>query len=159
MLRWFVIPKNRFFNIYLHHILRSDDDRALHDHPWWNVSILLKGMYIEHVAERPDLWAQGYRRTTQKIRKAGFRGIVFRTAEAIHRIELYYNYVFADASPLHTLQGLPIKVTGIDTVWSLFITGPKIREWGFWCPKGWRLWTDYVSNADGVSSIGKGCDD
>lgn len=46
--RWFVIPRNRFFNIYLHQFLRSDDDRALHDHPWANASILLRGSYIEH---------------------------------------------------------------------------------------------------------------
>ena len=27
--RWYVIPRNPLFNIYLHQILRSDDDRAL----------------------------------------------------------------------------------------------------------------------------------
>lgn len=27
---------------------RSDDDRALHDHPWVNMSILLEGTYTEH---------------------------------------------------------------------------------------------------------------
>ena len=32
--RWWVIPRNRLFNVYLHQFLRSDDDRALHDHPW-----------------------------------------------------------------------------------------------------------------------------
>src|ERR1700761_448041 len=48
MRRWWVIPRNRFFNIYLHNFLRSDDDRALHDHPWVNMSILLWGRYIEH---------------------------------------------------------------------------------------------------------------
>lgn len=29
MLRWWVIPRNKVFNIYLHRFLRSDDDRAL----------------------------------------------------------------------------------------------------------------------------------
>lgn len=43
MERWWLIPRNRFFNIYLHRFWRSDDDRALHDHPWVNLSILLKG--------------------------------------------------------------------------------------------------------------------
>src|SRR5690242_14714107 len=51
MLRWFVIPRNRFFNIYLHHFHRSDDDRALHDHPWLNLSIILQGEYVEHTIE------------------------------------------------------------------------------------------------------------
>lgn len=62
--RWFLIPRNRFCNIYLHNIRRSDDDRALHDHPWINLSILLRGCYIE-VTPRGD-----------KLRWAG--DIVFR---------------------------------------------------------------------------------
>jgi len=33
--------------IYLHHILRSDKDRHLHDHPWDYSSIILKGGYFE----------------------------------------------------------------------------------------------------------------
>lgn len=45
--RWWLIPRSYKFNIYLHEINKSDDDRALHDHPWWNLSIVLKGGYIE----------------------------------------------------------------------------------------------------------------
>ncbi len=45
--RWWIIPRNKWFNIYLHEINKSDDDRALHDHPWWNLSIVLKGGYDE----------------------------------------------------------------------------------------------------------------
>ena len=32
--RWWVIPRNDSQNVYLHDIRKSDDDRALHDHPW-----------------------------------------------------------------------------------------------------------------------------
>ena len=46
--RWWLIPRNPVLNIYLHHFMRSDDDRALHDHPWANCSVLLRGMYVEH---------------------------------------------------------------------------------------------------------------
>ena len=117
--RWWIIPCNHWFNIYLHHFKRSDDDRALHDHPWWNVSILLSGRYIEHT---PD---HSY------IREVG--EIVGRKATATHRIEL--------------IDG---------PVWTLFITGPKIREWGFHCPKGWKLWKDFV-NMSNPGEIGPGC--
>ena len=48
MQRWWIIPRNRFFNIYLHKIIRSDDDRALHCHPFDSLSILLYNKYIEH---------------------------------------------------------------------------------------------------------------
>src|SRR3954466_1246173 len=74
--RWWVIPRNRFFNIYLHQFLRSDDDRALHDHPWVNCSILLRGEYIEHLKD------------CSLVRSAG--DVVFRRSGAIaHRIELF----------------------------------------------------------------------
>ena len=33
MRRWFIVPRNPYQNIYLHEVLRSDDDRAGHDHP------------------------------------------------------------------------------------------------------------------------------
>lgn len=34
--------------LYLHHILRSDHDKALHDHPWSFKSLILWGGYWEH---------------------------------------------------------------------------------------------------------------
>ena len=74
MRRWYVIPRNRWFNIYLHNIVRSDDNRALHDHPWWNLSILLKGSYREVT---PD---------GTFVRGAG--SMVFRRATAAHRLEV-----------------------------------------------------------------------
>ena len=46
--RWWVIPRNRWFNIYLHKFTGSDQDRDLHDHPWWSVSFLLTG-HLEEV--------------------------------------------------------------------------------------------------------------
>lgn len=75
LLRWHVIPRNKFFNIYLHKFLRSDDDRALHDHMYDNISILLKGEYIE-ITRTHGL--------TQY--KAG--DIIFRRAKKPHRILL-----------------------------------------------------------------------
>lgn len=77
--RWFVIPRNRWFNIYLHHFHRSDDDRALHDHPWINCSILLHGSYLEHI---PD-GSISLRRPTLK-----FWHWPVRSATASHRVEL-----------------------------------------------------------------------
>lgn len=75
LIRWHVIPRNRFFNIYLHHFMRSDDDRALHTHPWINMSILLDNEYVEHLHD------------TIVRRTAG--SIVFRKSGNIaHRIEL-----------------------------------------------------------------------
>ena len=44
--RWRLI-ETRWFNIYIHQILRADEDKDMHDHPWSFWSIILKGGYIE----------------------------------------------------------------------------------------------------------------
>lgn len=125
MLRWWVIPRNRIFNIYLHRFLRSDDDRALHDHPWLNVSYLLDGTYTEWT-----IAAGGVQHA--RIAEAG--SIKFRRAVMAHRVELR-------AGPC----------------WSLFVTGPVIREWGFHCTAGWRHWKLFTDARD-KGAIGRGCD-
>ena len=72
--RWWVVPRNRFSNLYLHEFLGSDDDRAMHDHPWPWTSFLIEGSYIEHTPEGSVL------------REAG--SVVSRPADALHRVEL-----------------------------------------------------------------------
>lgn len=129
MNRWYVIPRNRLFNIYLHQILRSDDDRALHDHPWLNLSIVLRGGYREVMpygsANDPALFT---------IKWRGRGSMVLRRPTASHRLEV------DDGRPC----------------WSLFITGPKVREWGFWCPQGWKVWTSFV-DVNNTGAVGPGC--
>lgn len=120
MRRWWLVPRNEFANVYLHEILRSDDDRALHDHPWANTSLVLSGRYIEHTPEGSF------------AREAGFVGS--REAESSHRLEI--------------LPG--------ERAITLFFTGPKVREWGFRCPKGWVHWKDFTAGENG-EKIGRGC--
>lgn len=80
MRRWWVIPRNNYFNIYLHHFRHSDEDRALHDHPSANLSILLQGTYTEWT-----IAAGGVHRKV--VRRAG--DFKFRFAHTAHRIELH----------------------------------------------------------------------
>lgn len=126
LLRWFLIPRNRLFNVYAHFFARSDDDRALHDHPWWNMSILLKGSYEEVTFRDPVLRHQGGYYLHQRV--AG--DVVTRAARDCHRIQL--------------------REGGC---WSLFITGPRIRVWGF------RLkddtWLDHVAYHERFGSAGE----
>lgn len=111
--RWYVFPKNRWFKVYVHRFLRSDEDRALHDHPWDFVSVILRGRYIEHREQGSTL-------------RLPF-SVAYRPAETRHRVQLYRNLV-----------------TGIeDPCLTLIVTGPKVREWGFWCAERfvhWRQW-------------------
>lgn len=120
MHRWWVLPRNDYCNVYLHDILHSDDDRALHDHPWPNTSVLLDGGYIEHTPEGSF------------TRRAG--DVVTRSADTLHRLEL---------------------IPGERAI-SLFMTGPKVREWGFACEQGWVHWRDFT-NPESVGLVGRGC--
>jgi hypothetical protein len=45
--RWFLLPHNRWRNVYLHKFVRSDDPGPLHDHPWDFVSLCLATGYDE----------------------------------------------------------------------------------------------------------------
>jgi hypothetical protein len=143
LLRWWVIPRNRFFNIYLHKFLRDDDDRALHDHPWASCSIILKGGYIEYQPDKTFL------------RKCG--RIYFRHATQAHRIELYRDVWCYGCGCWHRHFGHTYPGVRIRPAWSLFITGPKIREWGFHCPKGWIHWTQFCDETD-HGNTGRGCE-
>lgn len=118
--RWWVVPRNAWCNVYLHDFGRSDDDRALHDHPWANTSFLIAGRYIEHTPDGSFMRVPG--------------DTVNRAAEALHRIELFPG----------------------ERALSLFVTGPKIREWGFACPQGWVHWTDFTDPTG--RGVGKGCE-
>jgi len=146
--RWFLIPKNKFFNIYLHKFCRSDDDRALHDHPWlFNASILLNGEYYEEKPASKD-WPADLSR--KKLKRRRFLPYI-RLGKAPHRVELIK---FITDAP-----GRKDKYGSREwPIYTIFITGPRVREWGFYCPKGWRLWTDYVKNSPGKSDIGRGCE-
>lgn len=49
MLRWWLVQRRNWlpFSIRVHHILRADNDRHLHDHDWSFRSIILSGWYKE----------------------------------------------------------------------------------------------------------------
>lgn len=145
LLRWYVTPWSGAYRntlpaqrtawqrlvfalpaIYVHEFRRSDDDRALHDHPWVNASILISGTYTEHTISAGGV----HHRTT---RAPG--DIVLRRSTAAHRVEI--------------TPGTRCR--------TLFITGPRVRDWGFHCPHGWRPWREFVA-ADDRGAVGKGCE-
>ena len=113
MHRWFVFKVGNLPRVYIHKFLRSDDDRALHDHPWWFVSIILRGAYVEVTENDRHKTVIQYRGSlfSLPIRVWPRRTIAYRPATFRHRIMLINN----------------------QPVWTLFITGPVIRPWGFWC--------------------------
>lgn len=61
-------------NIYIHEMLRSDEDPELHDHPWENASILLRRKMREVTMSGTRLLVPG--------------SVVLRAAQDRHRIEI-----------------------------------------------------------------------
>lgn len=83
------------FSIRLHHWYSSDDDRNWHDHPWWFVTFVLSGSYVDVSDNGLDVLTRG----------------AVRYRPALHR---------------HTTKVAPAGC------WTLVLTGPEIRKWGFW---------------------------
>lgn len=143
--RWFIVPRNRFLNVYLHKIMRDDDDRALHDHPWASLSIVLRGVIGEYYADNPT---DKNGKPEMIVRERWFESgdIVYRGSRSAHRLIVAREK--RESSPGY----YPAQ-----PVWTLFITGPTIRKWGFWCPDSWRYWRDFVKSDD-TGNIGRGCE-
>lgn len=133
-LRWHLL-RWRGVQIALHRWLRSDGDRALHDHSAGNVSILLTGTYREHFSHS---WQPAGHVAHLKSRLRLPFIPYYRRADQPHRVEL---------------------VNG--PVWSIWIRFKPWRDWGFYCPKGWTHWKDFIdgdySNPGATSQVGRGC--
>lgn len=127
LLRWRLLPKNKYpINIYLHKMLRDDDDRGLHDHPWPFITFILWGGYIEvqpapewrhlwKLARHNDTgaaWTAFYRRHIEKVRRP--LSILYRPKHWPHRLKL---------------RG--------KCSWSLVITFRPVQRWGFYTKRGW----------------------
>lgn len=99
MYRWVLILFG--FSIRVHHWLRSDDKRHMHNHPWNFVTIVLKGSYTDvSKAARPDY---------PDIRETLTAGCIkFRRATHAHYVD--------------------VPASG---AWTLLITGRKKQNWGF----------------------------
>jgi hypothetical protein len=114
----FLKERERFpFNVFLHKFLKSDPD-DVHDHPWPFATLILRGGYWE--------WRPHFNSAGEKIGElAKWCGPgSFRTASAqtYHRIEL-------DPAV---------------TCWTLFMPGPKQRDWGFLVRNKWVQWEQYL---------------
>ena len=65
------------FSIRLHHIMRSDAGRELHDHPWWYLTVILRGGYRELYRDRNGALMMRWR---------GAGSIAFHSTRFKHRL-------------------------------------------------------------------------
>lgn len=136
--RWFLL-RTKWLYVFIHKFHRSDEDRALHDHPWNYISIILKHGYWEHSEDIcPDClghspnwcplvvhcWrclSTGLIKQTRFIKPGS---IIWRPATWRHRIEL-------------------INLGEPKQAWTIIFRFRRIRDWGFWTADGfvpWRQW-------------------
>ncbi len=109
LIRWILI-RVPAFGIYLHKLCRSDYDRALHDHPWPFISIVLRGGYFEVHDQSPQ------RKKVWLWRGAG--AVAYRPA----------------------LWRQRIVIPGVEPAWTLMLVGRRQRPWGFHLTTGWCWW-------------------
>ncbi len=122
---------SKYFSVKLHKILISDDE-CLHDHPWWFISIILKGSYTE--------WRfcteEEYYNETQ-----------FHKWDAkAERFTKGYNYTAGTI--LIRPAWWPHRLEVIKPVYTLVFTFKKIRKWGFFTRNGWKHWRLYNNDTD-----------
>jgi hypothetical protein len=103
-----------WFNIYIHNILKSDEDAHPHDHPWHFLSFILWGGYSEAWLGAYEDWRfwKGYPlRVTKRVPGS----IVYHNAKDFHQITLLKK-----------------------SAWTLVFTFGKRRpSWGYQTPQGW----------------------
>ena len=97
---------------------RSDEDRDLHDHPWAFLT-WIRGP-VGYLEEVPKFHGSAY--TWLDERRPG--SILFRPARFRHAVRFPTDYVDG-------------------TCVSYVLTGPRVRDWGFWSKGRWIPWREY----------------
>lgn len=104
-------------SIRVHHILRADLDRNLHDHPWNARTIILRGAYVEK-------------------RLVPFLG---------QKIEKLFNRNVGDTATLKFREFHTIALVSPGGVWTLFLTWKYQGTWGFLTDEGKIPHKEYLS--------------
>jgi hypothetical protein len=123
--RWWLIPRNDECNLYLHSML-ADDDEILHDHMYESWSLILTDGLEERFVSAPEKLRD--ERFPSGFPPAAYQRRVLRAGDVVHRSERMAHQLLVRAP-----------------AWTLFATGPRVKPWGFYCPRGWRRWQDYVA--------------
>jgi hypothetical protein len=102
------------FGVYVHNITQSDKDRDPHDHPWWFMSLILAGGYVERRVSFKDRRKQGQMR----VRRPG-------------------HFFSCKTTEFH-------KITLLKPTWTFVITGPRTHDvWGYLTSNGWVDFVTY----------------
>lgn len=134
MLRWMLLPANRYFNVYLHRHTGSDP-RWPHDHPCDNVSIRLAGQVLEETPAAFFAISTSGASPDWVISPEG-RGVFFQGDRALVVGRALPRIRFRRAEDAHRLETL-VGRRG-RRAWTIWIRLRTRRQWGYYEPGGWR---------------------
>jgi hypothetical protein len=126
MRRFFVSPRSWKKRLFLHCIIKPDDQRVLHDHPWDFATLILARGYAE-------TFVDAIRCDTPIGPQTGYYVRVNRTRISLPR-------QFRKYKAYHTHAVNPFK----GPAWTLVIAEQATRTWGFHTAEGWMDWRTYL---------------
>lgn len=170
--RYFLL-RTPFVAVYLHHLHASDEDRALHDHPWSFITFLLSSGYFE--------WTPGPQTSGPRFRAVPGRDGWWHVEDTGHsdpvkgrwlvghyhdglpdpqgmaeRDAAYKNDrhgSWRESKPVRTwrprfsILWRPAewqhRLELVRPTWTLVVRFRRRREWGFITPAGWLDWRAY----------------
>src|SRR4051794_8190093 len=97
-------------SLRVHHWYAGDDPRSLHDHPWWFLTVVVKGGYTDISSTKPG----SARREFYSYDDLRAPAVRFRPALHAHTVSVH--------------EG---------GCWTVMLTGRHMRDWGFYTREGW----------------------
>ena len=114
MHRYYLRHDPKLGDVRFHHIIQSDDARALHDHPWDFASLILRGSYLEHTAQGTTLYRAP--------------ALVTRPATLAHRLELVDGPVWTYVITGRIRRRWGFHTPGGWVPWSAYLVGGGVSS-------------------------------
>lgn len=137
--RWLGLRRFVDVGIYLHHFHRDDGDQPLHNHPWeWAASLVLSGAYVEERLDQVVETVPSYSTKCGQqcdLPECVVSGTVRQILTDTRLVRFFNRLTKADYHRVRELKG---------DVWTLFITGPRVSDWGFLVDGEHVPWAKYL---------------
>lgn len=135
--------ESRLPSARIHHILREDDDRHLHDHPWDARTVILSGWYDEKLEDGTVVRrSRGY---TGRINFGQYHSIVAVSPGGVWTLFITYRYrgtwgflVDGAKVPWRKYLGLPPSWKDAPQWATCLVRVHRIWLFARWCPKQQR---------------------
>lgn len=138
LLRWYLFRTARV-SCFIHKFIRSDEDRALHDHPWAFLVVPVWQGYVEHSDRRMD-WNERMSWIIASMDKNGaFSPLPPEPLVATQRrVWPFWSARWRPATYRHRVELIKDQPS-----WSVFFHFKREREWGFHPAEGFTLWNKW----------------